>query len=83
MDLNRQAWSAAANLLMHPPSLYVGGKADRTFAQRGEPFDVNAIAADLDGSLDPGCSLQIRFARWTRGAATFLPLPLRPEMRQG
>jgi uncharacterized protein YfaS (alpha-2-macroglobulin family) len=66
MDVNRQAWSAAANLLVHPASLYVGLKAGRPFVQQGEPIAVDAIAADLDGKLVPGRSLQIRVARLER-----------------
>lgn len=37
MDVNRRAWSAAANLLVHPASLNMGLKVDRPFVPRGEP----------------------------------------------
>src|SRR5262249_3383186 len=38
MDVNRQAWSATANLLVHPSSLYVGIKLDRPFVEQGQPI---------------------------------------------
>lgn len=68
MDVNRQAWTAAATLLVHPASLYVGLKSERLFVQRGEPLRVHAIVTDLDGKAVPGRPVSLRAERleWTR-----------------
>jgi uncharacterized protein YfaS (alpha-2-macroglobulin family) len=68
MDVNRQAWTATANLLVHPADLYVGLKSDRLFVQRGEPLRVQAIVTDLDGKAVAGRPLALRAERleWTR-----------------
>jgi len=49
MDVNRQAWSSATVLLVHPADLYVGLRSERTFVERGQPIQVDAIVTDLDG----------------------------------
>ena len=36
MDVNRQAWTAAAPLLVHPALRYVGLRPERAFVQKGE-----------------------------------------------
>jgi uncharacterized protein YfaS (alpha-2-macroglobulin family) len=59
-DVNRQAWTASAILLVHPASLYVGIRSPRTFVQKGEPLIVQSIAADLDGKLIAGREIKLR-----------------------
>ncbi len=49
MDVNRQAWTARSNLLVHPASLYVGLRSERIFVEREEPLRIEAIVTDLDG----------------------------------
>ena len=68
MDVNRQAWTATASLLVHPATLYVGLKSDRLFVQRGEPLRVQAIVTDLDGKAVTGRDVSLRAERleWTR-----------------
>ena len=48
-DVNRQTWTSAATMLVHPASLYVGLKSEKTFVQQGEPLVVQSIVTDLDG----------------------------------
>jgi uncharacterized protein YfaS (alpha-2-macroglobulin family) len=62
-DVNRQAWAANANLLVHPAAVYVGLKAGRGFVSAGEPLQVEAIASDLEGKLVAGRKIQIKAAR--------------------
>ena len=50
MDVNRQAWASSTSLLVHPANLYVGLHSTRTFVQRGEPLEIEAIVTDLDGN---------------------------------
>ncbi len=63
MDVNRQAWNATANLLVHPAELYVGIRSERTFVQRDQPLKVEAIVTDLDGKPVPGVKISMRAAR--------------------
>ena len=59
-DVNRQAWTASTNLLVHPADLYVGMRSRRTFVQKGEPLIVQSIVADLDGKLITGREIKMR-----------------------
>jgi alpha-2-macroglobulin len=59
-DVNRQAWTASTNLLVHPADLYVGIRSPRTFVQKGEPLIVQSIVADLDGKLIAGSEIKLR-----------------------
>lgn len=65
MDVNRQAWTAGVDLLVHPSKLYVGMKSSRLFVQQGEALDVDAIAVDLDGKAVLGREVLIRAVRAT------------------
>ena len=50
MDVNRQAWAGATNLLVHPANLYVGLRSEKYFVERGQPLDIEMIVTDLDGN---------------------------------
>jgi uncharacterized protein YfaS (alpha-2-macroglobulin family) len=63
MDVNRQAWTAGADLLVHPSELYVGLRAERAFVQMGEPIAIDAIATDLDGRPVAGVPLRLQAER--------------------
>jgi len=60
MDVNRQQWTAATSMLVHPADLYVGVRSPRTFVQKGEPLIVQSIVCDLDGKLITGRSIKMR-----------------------
>lgn len=49
MDVNRQAWTATTNLLVHPSSLYVGLKNEKYFLKADEPLEVDVIVSDVEG----------------------------------
>ena len=49
MDVNRQTWASATNLLVHPAELYVGLRSARYFIERGQPLKIEVIVTDLDG----------------------------------
>lgn len=63
MDVNRQAWTAVTNLLVHPANLYVGLRSDRAFVERGTPLEIAAIVTDLDGNAIGGRAITMRAAR--------------------
>jgi uncharacterized protein YfaS (alpha-2-macroglobulin family) len=49
-DVNRQAWSGATSLLVHPGELYIGIRSERIFVERGDPLEIEFIVTDLDGN---------------------------------
>ncbi|MDI7266770.1 MAG: alpha-2-macroglobulin family protein, partial [Myxococcota bacterium] len=63
MDVNRQAWAAKADLLIHPGALYVGLRGTRAFVREGESLHVEAIVADLDGKAVAGREIAVRAVR--------------------
>jgi alpha-2-macroglobulin len=63
MDVNRQAWTASAQFLVHPSLLYVGLKTGRAFVQKGQPLQVDAIVTDLDGKAVAARKVSLRAER--------------------
>jgi uncharacterized protein YfaS (alpha-2-macroglobulin family) len=59
-DVNRQTWSSATNLLVHPSDLYIGIKTPRTFVNKGETISVESIVSDLDGKLVPNRAATVK-----------------------
>ena len=72
MDVNRQQWSASTSYVVHPASVYVGLRTERTFVQQGDDIDVEALVADLDGKHVAGRTVELRAVRsewtWDKGA---------------
>jgi alpha-2-macroglobulin len=62
-DVNRQTWSAAAPLLVHPSSLYVGLRIARPFVEKGTPMKIDVIGVDLDGKVAAGSKIEVHTAR--------------------
>jgi len=62
-DVNRQAWSSRANLLLHPADRYVGLRTDRYFVEQGDPLPVELVVTDIDGNPIEGHSVTVRAAR--------------------
>lgn len=67
LDVNRQAWSASKNLLVHPAENYVGLRCERLFVSLGQPLKIEAIVTDLDGNAVPGRVINIQAIKseWT------------------
>ena len=63
MDVNRQAWSASAPLIVHPSSLYVGVKAAHVFVEKGTPYELDVIGVDLDGKAAVGTPIEVKAVR--------------------
>ena len=63
LDVNRQQWASATNVLVHPASLYVGVRSARTFVRAGDGLDIGAVVTDIDGNPVPGRSFEIAAAR--------------------
>ncbi|MDQ3339009.1 MAG: MG2 domain-containing protein [Myxococcota bacterium] len=62
-DVNRQTWSAAAAMLVHPSKLYVGLKTKKPFVEKGQPFDIDVIGVDIDGKAVPGTKIEVKAVR--------------------
>lgn len=67
-DVNRQAWTAKTELLVHPAREYVGLRPARPFVAAGEALDVDVVVADLEGKRVAGrqVSLQAERMEWVR-----------------
>nr|MBC7243870.1 hypothetical protein [Chloroflexota bacterium] len=63
MDVNRQAWSASSQILVHPADLYVGLRTSATFYEKGKPIKVDAIVTDLDGKTIADRPIEMRMVR--------------------
>ncbi|MCX5746092.1 MAG: MG2 domain-containing protein [Proteobacteria bacterium] len=70
-DVNRQQWSAATTMIVHPASRYVGMKSARPFVDVGTPFDLSVIGVDLDGKIATGAAIALTSVRlagdWEKG----------------
>jgi uncharacterized protein YfaS (alpha-2-macroglobulin family) len=62
-DVNRQAWAATTSLMVHPASLYVGMRSDRTFVARGTPLKIDLIVTDLEGNPVEDRPIEVTAAR--------------------
>ena len=65
MDVNRQAWSAGSDLLLHPADVYVGVQLGRTFVSQGDGVDVKAQVVDIAGAVAAGRPVELRLVRRT------------------
>ncbi|HEY7514487.1 MAG TPA: MG2 domain-containing protein, partial [Vicinamibacteria bacterium] len=80
-DVNRQAWTASASLLVHPAALYVGLRSERLFVERGQPLRVDAIVTDLDGRAVPGRKVSVVAERldWEQEAGEWKEKAVDPQ----
>lgn len=63
MDVNRQAWSSATTLLVHPANLYVGLRSPTYYVPAGQPLKIDLIVTDLDGNPVVDQLIDVRAAR--------------------
>ena len=63
VDVNRQQWASATNLLVHSADLYVGVRSTRTFVRAGDGIDIQAVVADLDGNPVAGRAFEVTAER--------------------
>ena len=62
-DVNRQAWSASASVVVHPSALCVGLRSERSFVTCGHPLQIETVVVDLDGAPMPGVPIRVRAER--------------------
>jgi uncharacterized protein YfaS (alpha-2-macroglobulin family) len=63
MDVNRQAWTASADLLVHPSERYVGLRTQRAFVRKGDLITIDVIATDLEGRAIAGQAVRLLVER--------------------
>lgn len=68
-DVNRQTWTTSTTVLVHPASLYVGMKSQRTFVEAGQPLEVEVVVTDLEGKPVSGHPVLLKAYRldWENG----------------
>ena len=62
-DVNRQAWTASASVVVHPSALCVGLRSERSFVTGGRPLEIETVVVDLDGAVLPGIPVSVRAER--------------------
>lgn len=62
-DVNRQAWTASASVVVHPSALCVGLRSDRSFVTGGRPLEIETVVVDLDGAPLPDIPVSVRAKR--------------------
>ena len=62
-DANNQQWSDSTSFLVHSAQYYVGLRSQQYFVDKGKPFIMEAVAADLDGKLIPGAIINVLVTR--------------------
>ncbi|MBX3158375.1 MAG: Ig-like domain-containing protein [Deltaproteobacteria bacterium] len=81
-DVNRQTWSSAAALIVHPSSLYAGLRAKRPFVEKGTPFELDVIGVDLDGKAAAGTPIEVRATRldWKFAKGRYVQEEVEPQL---
>ena len=80
-DVNRQAWSASAALIVHPANLYVGVKTKKPFVDKGTPFPLEVIGVDLDGKAAVGAPIEVKVTRidWEYKKGQYRRIEVEPQ----
>jgi hypothetical protein len=63
-DVNRQAFSTSATMMVHPCQYYVGLKSERTFVEKGQPIELSCVVSDIDGKAVRNRTVEIEAFRW-------------------
>ena len=73
-DVNKQEWTARANLLVHPAQVTVGLRGRQRLVKAGEDLEFEIIVTDLDGKPAPGRPIEVQSARleWDRDAEEYV-----------
>lgn len=58
-DVNRQTWTSSTQVLVHPASVYVGLRSQRTFVEQGKPLELSVVVTDLDGKPVTGRQVEL------------------------
>ncbi|MBK7584787.1 MAG: hypothetical protein IPI67_31935 [Myxococcales bacterium] len=62
-DVNRQAWTARSEMLVHPASVTVGLREESTLLSAGKSLNLDVIVTDIDGNAVAGRPVSIKMER--------------------
>lgn len=62
-DVNRQAWTARAKMLVHPASVTVGLREESTVLAAGKSLNLDMIVTDIDGNAVAGRPVSVKLER--------------------
>lgn len=62
-DVNRQAWTARAKMLVHPASVTVGLREESTVLAAGKSMNLDVVVTDLDGNAVAGRPVSVKLER--------------------
>lgn len=62
-DVNRQAFAATTDLLVHSGERYLGLRSDRAFVRKDDPLRIDAVLTDIDGDAVPDEAVTLTAAR--------------------
>lgn len=63
LDRNGTPGTGRASFLVHPATRYVGMRSKWNFAECGQPYPVEFIVTDLEGTLQAGCQIELTLSR--------------------
>lgn len=63
LDVNRQAFTARTNLLVHPADVTVGLRTESTLPTAGQNLQIDTLVTDLDGKAVAGRAVRVTCAR--------------------
>ncbi|CAM2007870.1 Ig-like domain-containing alpha-2-macroglobulin family protein [Acanthopleuribacter pedis] len=80
-DVNFQRWSASGNFLVHSGAAYVGLRTNRYFVEKGTPYGVEVIVADIDGKALVGQKVAVEVVRleWQRRQRSWEEVAVDPQ----
>jgi uncharacterized protein YfaS (alpha-2-macroglobulin family) len=84
VDVNRQAWTAGEDLLVHPAARYVGLRTERAFVRKGEEIALDVLVTDLEGAAVAGRTVRLRAERldWEQVAGEWKETPKDVQERE-
>lgn len=75
-DVNRQAWTASREFLVHPSAWYVGLKTARPYVEAKAPIEVEAVVVDRAGTaVDAPAQVRLDRLQWKRVAGQWKEVP--------
>ncbi len=80
-DVNAQRWSASGQFLRHAAEAYVGLRTNRYFVDKGTPFGVEVIVADVAGKVLSDRDVRVEVVRleWQRRQARWEEVEVDPQ----
>ncbi len=76
-DVNRQAWTASRDFLVHPAAWYVGLKTAKPYVAAKSPVEVEALVVDRAGKAAGTGAIEVSFRRlvWRRVGGEWKEVP--------